>query len=303
MEKYHKYMHVERLGTDEVCGILDGTTYIFPKIDGTNGHIWFDEQIRFGSRRRVLSIGESDNQGFMEEVSKIAGLEKLFDKHPDWHVFGEWLVPHTLKNYRDDTWRKFYVFDVAIEVDNASGEKRYKYIPYDVYREDIEKTGLDAIPPMRIGEDIEADKIYDMLDKNTYLMKDGCIGEGLVIKNYDFQNKYGRTVWAKLVRSEFKDTHMSNNNPPIIRGKEPSERMVAKKYLTDAMIDKVYAKITADVEWNSKYIPRLFGECYHDLIVEEIWRIVKDNKSISINFGLLNRYVIERVKECKADLF
>jgi len=35
--KFMKYQHVERYGTDEVEGIELGETYIFPKIDGTNG--------------------------------------------------------------------------------------------------------------------------------------------------------------------------------------------------------------------------------------------------------------------------
>ena len=33
---YRSYQHVERLGTTETNGNLDGTCTIFPKIDGTN---------------------------------------------------------------------------------------------------------------------------------------------------------------------------------------------------------------------------------------------------------------------------
>lgn len=38
-----KYMHVEKFGSDEVAGIEKQKSYIFPKIDGTNGVIWYDE--------------------------------------------------------------------------------------------------------------------------------------------------------------------------------------------------------------------------------------------------------------------
>lgn len=34
--KYRKYTHIERLGREEVDGILKGTVYITPKIDSTN---------------------------------------------------------------------------------------------------------------------------------------------------------------------------------------------------------------------------------------------------------------------------
>ena len=30
-----KYMHLERYGNEEVDGIEQGTTYVFPKLDGT----------------------------------------------------------------------------------------------------------------------------------------------------------------------------------------------------------------------------------------------------------------------------
>ena len=32
---FTKYQHVERLGTTETDGILDGDVLVFPKIDGT----------------------------------------------------------------------------------------------------------------------------------------------------------------------------------------------------------------------------------------------------------------------------
>ena len=52
---YTKYMHVEKLGSGEVEGILDGTCYLFYKIDGTNACVWYGENtdtLQFGSRKR-----------------------------------------------------------------------------------------------------------------------------------------------------------------------------------------------------------------------------------------------------------
>ena len=34
--QYRSYQHIEKLGRDEVEGILNGKCYIQPKIDGTN---------------------------------------------------------------------------------------------------------------------------------------------------------------------------------------------------------------------------------------------------------------------------
>ena len=35
-------MHLERYGNDEVNGIEQGTTYVFPKLDGTNAQLWYE---------------------------------------------------------------------------------------------------------------------------------------------------------------------------------------------------------------------------------------------------------------------
>jgi hypothetical protein len=129
---YIKYQHVEKIGTDEVEGILDGVCWIFPKIDGTNAHVWKDG---FGSRNRELSL-DNDNQGFMAWASG-EDWSPFFDEFgDDCHIYGEWLVPHTLKTYTEDAWRKFYIFDVVI---------LGKHIPYNEY---CEIEGYNFIPPI-----------------------------------------------------------------------------------------------------------------------------------------------------------
>ena len=61
-----KYQHIERIGTDETDGILIGSVYVFPKLDGTNASVWLnsDGTIGAGSRNRTLSA-QSDNAGFV----------------------------------------------------------------------------------------------------------------------------------------------------------------------------------------------------------------------------------------------
>lgn len=107
MPEFRKYQHLERLDTQEVEGILDGTVHVFPKIDGTNASIWSSENdglIRAGSRNRELSL-ESDNAGFYKWVIDNIDTSRkwdIFDTFPNWVLYGEWLVPHSLKTYRED---------------------------------------------------------------------------------------------------------------------------------------------------------------------------------------------------------
>ena len=113
---YRSYQHVERLGTTETNGILGGTCYIFPKIDGTNATVWLgdDNTLRAGSRKRELSL-EDDNAGFCAFANRGDNYLVFLRVFPNLRLYGEWLVPHSLRTYRDDAWRHFYIFDVMEE--------------------------------------------------------------------------------------------------------------------------------------------------------------------------------------------
>ena len=89
---YNKsYQHVERVGKDEVEGILHGTCYVMPKLDGTNGVVWYDgNTIHCGSRNREVSVN-NDNQGFMNYIIKDQRFWDFFKRHPDLTLYGEWL--------------------------------------------------------------------------------------------------------------------------------------------------------------------------------------------------------------------
>lgn len=141
--QFLKYDHVERLNHPEVRDIDIGQVYVFPKLDGTNGSLWIDADrlIQAGSRNRVLSV-VSDNHGFCawarSDDPRAFALREYLRAHPYLTVYGEWLVPHSLKTYRDDAWRRFYVFDVY---DHDLGG----YLSWEQYGEGLEGLGVDVI--------------------------------------------------------------------------------------------------------------------------------------------------------------
>ena len=55
--------------------------------------------------------------------------------------------------------------------------------------------------------------------------------------------------------------------------------------------------------WSSKYIGRLLGLIYHIFITEEYWNFVKKLHNPVIDFSVLNKLVVEKVKEIKHDIF
>jgi len=289
---FEKYQHVERFGTPGVHGIECGTCHVFPKIDGTNASVWYSERVRAGSRNRELSL-ESDNHGFCAHVQSDDRIQCFFAKYPHLYLYGEWLVPHSLKTYREDAWRKFYVFDVMIE-----GQV---YVPYEQYKEYLEEFELDYIPCYSTIVNGTEEQFRKQLEVNDFLMKDGEVGEGIVIKNYEYQNKFGRTNWAKMVTSEFKEKNFKAMTAPVKEGKTGPERWIAETYVTRALIDKELAKFEPDFQGPVQ--PRLLSTIFHCIIEEETKNFVKKLKNPTVNFRELQKWVNYQVKTLAPEYF
>lgn len=300
--EFRKYQHVERFGTSEVENIEIGTCYVFPKIDGTNSSVWLgdDGMIHAGSRNRELTF-EKDNAGFYAAISKDERVMAYLQEHPTHRLFGEWLVPHSLKTYRDDAWRRFYVFDVCVDADNETG---LEYLPYEVYQPLVAEFGLDYLAPIRIVKNGCLDDFIKCVNENNFLIADGKgVGEGVVIKNYDFYNRYRRQTWAKIVTSEFREKHHKEMGAPVSANRLVEEDIV-DKFVTRAFVEKEYAKIVnANDGWTSKMIPQLLSRVFHELITEEIWNILKAFKNPTINFKALNTMTIAQVKRIMPEIF
>lgn len=291
--EFLKYQHVERFGTTETNGIENGMCYVFPKIDGTNGSLWWENGLRAGSRNRELTL-DNDNAGFYE-WSLNQPFHKFFDKYPNLRLFGEWLVPHALKTYQQTAWRKFYVFDVM------EGEQ---YLPYDEYSQILEIFNIDYIPPICKIENPSYERLINQLEKNGYLIEDGKgVGEGIVIKNYDYRNRFGRTVWAKIVTNEFKAKHAKVHGAQEIKETKLIESDIVSKYVTKSLIEKELAKIENENGWSSKQIPRLLNTVFYCLVSEESWNFVKEFKQPTIDFKRLNYFTVKQIKELKPEIF
>ena len=292
-----KYQHLERLGTSEVEGIQSGTCYVFPKLDGTNASIWMDSEgnLKAGSRNRELTLGK-DNAGFYAWVLENETLFRpFFEEYPEHYLYGEWLVPHSLKTYRKDAWRKFYIFDVV----DPCGD----YIPYNDYKTTLDTYGFDYVPCIAVVKNGDDETFRKSVDRSTFLIEDGNgVGEGVVIKNYDWSNRFGRKTWAKVVTNAFKDLHVKEMGGTTLGGISDEERIV-NEFVTEHLVNKVYEKIRNEDGWSSKAIPRLLSTVYYDLIKEEMWEILKKYKNPKIDFKYLQRLTCQKVKEVKPELF
>lgn len=316
---YKSYMHIERFGNDEVDGIEIGDCYIFPKIDGTNSSVWLDEvyapevsvlfnaiigkegktyKLCAGSRKRELTL-EADNANFYSDIMKDQNIIDFLKEYWMLRLYGEWLVPHSLKTYRKETWRKFYVFDIEDIESN-------KLLTYEQYKPILDMYAIDYIPCQAIIKNPTYENLLRECENNTFLIEDGKgVGEGIVLKNYEYKNKYDRQIWAKIVTNEFKEKHVKEMRTKKIQGTKMIEDEIVEKYLTEEMIEKTFQKILNDIDdkWSSKMIPRLLHTVWHDFIIEEIWDIIKKFKNPKIDFKTLQTFANMKVKQVKDNLF
>lgn len=294
--EFIKYTHLERFGTDEVDGISIGKCHIFPKLDGTNASFWFDGAIQCGSRNRLLSVNE-DNAGFMNWLITQENHKKLAMAHPGYVFYGEWLVPHSLKTYQDDAWRDLYIFDVYDRLNDV-------YLPYEVYKPLLDAYHVTYIPCVGVVTNPTYEILCKYRDENFYKVKDNSgAGEGIVIKQYNWKNNYGRTSFAKLITNHFKDAHIKEMGGSVIKVKLLEEE-IAEEFITKHIVDKAVAKIrTEQGQFSAKNIPQLFGMVFHELIIEEMWEIIKKHKYPKIDFKTLNTCTIVKIKQLLPELF
>ncbi len=306
---FHRYQHVEHFGSPAVEGIDIGECYVFPKLDGINASVWSTKEhaissvaLNAGSRNRILTR-ENDNAGFYQDflLKNVDMLWDLFDEHSNWIIYGEWLVPHTLKTYRESAWRKFYVFDVY--------DVRGGYIHYKYYAEVLKPLGFDVIEPLTSITNPTEEQLQKMVATNTYLIEDGQgAGEGIVIKNYGFLNAFGSENHAKIVRNESKEDARREFGYSERDGTATPEAKIIEHAITPDLVRKERTKIEVDIDpedYRRALIPRLLDTMFHVLITEELYNTMHKLKlfGATVDFRKLRGHCVAATKKYADDLF
>lgn len=285
---YKSYQHVNKLGTSDVEGILQGDVYLFYKIDGTNACIWLkdDGTIGFGSRRQELSIVD-DNRGFMTSITSnkalLNNITTLLTNHPSYILYGEWLVPHTLKSYQKNAWKTFYLFDILDTTTN-------KYIDYETYSNMLDKqySEITYIPLIAKLTNPTEEQLEEYLNKTGDWLVENTLGEGIVVKNYNFINRYGRISWAKLLTEDYKkeknttrvENHLQKETSPV--------EYAIIKLLTIEHVLKEKSKLEEIYGgWSSNNIFELLNRTFNEFWKDNWEIILKKFHSPTINFKIL----------------
>lgn len=256
--QFKPYNKIHALHKEECENLLEGTCYIQKKVDGANASIWLgdDGEIHFGSRSRDLFLANDNFNGFGDWVRAHPKLKEFFREFPNMRLNGEWLVRHTI-GYRETSYKKFYLFDVEEVGDVLPFENMYKLaeeyeIPVVHFYGKFENPTLDFIKSLA-GQSVLGEK-----------------GEGVVVKNLNFKNKFGDVNFGKYVTQEFKEDNgvtFGGNN----KFSETYEEMYfVNKLVTLPRVEKITHKLESmEGKLSEIHIPRVMGMVFHDVMTEE----------------------------------
>lgn len=276
---HKKFMDIERIKEVNVGGFEKGDFVIIQeKIDGANAAIRYDcenDCVVAQSRKNILSI--SNNLRGMYEWSQTIDKDKVREILGDNLVlFGEWLVPHTVK-YPAEKYNQFYAYDIY-------DTETEKYLPQDVVEEKAKKLGLNFVPVFYKGEFQSWEHCLSFVGKTEM---DGEMGEGIVVKNQSKLNDpNGRTpFYIKIVSEKFQETHEHHAkivSPEQLKAQEENKAL-CESIITEARVTKILHKLVDEgilpENWGAKEMSivakNLCSRIYEDCMKEEPETVAK----------------------------
>lgn len=271
MKEIKKYMDIIRYGKASTQGIIkEGDKIsITEKIDGANASFTVDKENTNGvscySRRLILNE-ENTLRGFYKWVND--NIVPIKDKlNPNYRYIGEWLVSHKVQ-YQEDKYQQFYMFSIW-------DENKEEYVSDEIVISEAERLGLKTVEYFYIGDFISYEHMSSFIGKSN-ITKMPDTGEGIVVKNSNYFDKYGKQVFVKLVSENFAEIQKQKlpKNPNI----HEKEVAIIKTVLTKPRVDKLMHKLIDENELtrdefvieNMKKLIKLLGNrVYEDMIKEE----------------------------------
>jgi len=281
MSNYKAYTHIERLSSDSCEGILNGHCIVQAKVDSTNACVWHDDscpeqyRLRCGSRKREVTPND-DNAGFAMWVDEsdddeVNCLREFCHDYPHLIVYGEWMGATKflgqIKDYTPNAKGKMFIFDVFDTNTN-------RYLADDVWRPLLAEYGLENyfVPILAELDNPTEEQLMEVAQNNKFLLDNANhAGEGIVIKNYDFINKYGHFVMAKIVLDEYKQAKKISKKTVLSPGE--IEKTIVDTYITDAELGKSVAKtvVVCNIDEFDTKNPKCVG-----MFVNDVWNTLTD---------------------------
>lgn len=226
-----KYNKIERKINEDF--LQEGAIILVQeKIDGANASFRKDENGNLRVFSRNNELNEENNLGnyYQWAVENINPK----DLNPDTVYFGEWTNKHKV-DYGDNE-KKFYLFDVYID----SGESS-QYMPFSFVEYWSEKLNLNLVPVLYHGQyqSIEHLKSLVGVTKLNGKINGEESGEGIVIKRYEYKDRFGYQKHYKMVTKAFSEKKQGE----VKQKKVTPEQIFVSKFVTDARVQKNLFKL------------------------------------------------------------
>jgi len=266
-----KYMKIIRHGKSATHLTLENNAkiVIMEKIDGANASFKRegDKVIAF-SRNNPLD--ETNTlRGFYNWVQENVKVEDLEEGII---YFGEWLVRHKLDYGENEN--KFYLFDTYNEVANT-------YLDFKHTKSEAFRLALNLVPVFYEGEFQSLEHIQSFIGKS----KLGKVGEGVVVKNYDWTDRQGDQQFTKFISDEFAEVKQVKKQR-VAPTTDLLDEFVGMN-LTKARVDKILHKLVDegiieedyDITDMGTILKNAGAKVYEDIIEEELDELLKQVKS------------------------
>lgn len=311
MPAYTKYTHVRRYGTEGTEGYLNGHIIVTPKVDGANCTVFFDDETktaRIGGRNAVC-VDRKDSswlcEWFDKDEHEAPLLRKFVEDNPHLVIYGEWMggwvkdkFQGAIKDYDKEHLRTVRIFDVFDTAADA-------YMEDHEWREMIDTSYPELskyyVPILTEFDDPSEEQLWEVAENNMYMLGEANhAGEGIVLRNSAFRDKYGNYHIVKMVLSDWRQRANKQQRDKIA---EDIEAAIVHEYMTDAEMGKTVQKACAkfgDDDFDAaspKHMGFFTSVIFKDLLEENIMDMMKRFKKPTIDFGRLSGLATARGKE------
>lgn len=265
-----KYQDITRLGHKTTVGVLNEGDWIViqEKIDGANASFrkGEDGEILTFSRNNPLT-GEDGLGGFRKWALKNLDPDLLL---PNIVYFGEWTNPHKVK-YPEYT-KQFFLYDMF---DISTG----KYLDFNRVKDAHRMLNVNLVPVFYEGEYQSFEHLQSFVGRTALGGKLGDIdtGEGIVVKNVNYTDRFGNQKFVKLVTDAFREVQ-KQKAPKDPKLEQTQEQVFVSATMTEARVEKMLYKLVDEgileegkfeMEDMGTILRHMGGRMFDDIMKEE----------------------------------
>lgn len=276
MKEIIKYTDVVRLGKSSTADVLHKGDYISitEKIDGANSSFCIDVENELGiscySHNTILNK-DNNLRGFYEWI--IINIVSIKEKlNPRYRYYGEYLVSHKVI-YRPEIYNNFYLFSIWDEI-------KQQYLPDEIVKSEAKRLNIKTVPYFYEGEYISFEHLMSFVGQSKLTLIPNT-GEGVVVKNVNYIDKYGRQMFVKLVSEKFAEVQKQKlpKNPNV-----DSELIeLVRSVLTKARVSKLIHKLVDEGILREDYSIECMGAILRGLGSRAYEDIMKEESELFIN--------------------